>query len=123
VGAVTEQGARHVHRAGVVRDHHREEIDIGVAGGGRRVHGGHHARHGVVHFAGEAHAVCWRAPTRTYTRLMLFLLRSSPEGSFSVPSGICAMNAGRSGSRTSNALHTVWPALGVPGRSSSSFAA
>src|SRR3989344_3035925 len=53
---------------------------------------------------------------------MLFLLRNAPEGRARLPRGICAMKAGRSGSLTSKALHTVWPALGVPGSSSCSCA-
>ena len=53
---------------------------------------------------------------------MLFLLRSAPDGNARLPSAICAMKLGLNGSLTSKALHTVWPAFGVPGNSSCSWA-
>ena len=61
----------------------------------------------------RAQALWLLAPGRTYTRLMLFLFRSSPEGSFSAPSGICARNLGSNGSDTSKAEQTVCSAFDV----------
>ena len=56
----------------------------------------------------QPHQAVWPlTPGRTYTKLMLFLLRSGPDGNARLPSAICAMKLGLNGSLTSKALHTV----------------
>ena len=49
---VAQLGLRHLHRALVVRDHHRGEILIHVAGG-LDFHAGHHPRHRADIFGKE----------------------------------------------------------------------
>ena len=64
VAAMLQYQAGHLDRAGVVRNHHRQKVDVGVAAVAWCMHVLHHAGHSCVHVALEARECGWGARCR-----------------------------------------------------------
>ena len=100
-----ENQTRHIHRPLMVRDHHGQKINIGIARISRRMHVGHHFFHADIHFPGEA-----------LERLAIVSPHLRPV--MHVRSGMLGMRRTqppeRQEARRDHAFHAVWPRY--PGR-------
>lgn len=68
ITSVAKDKTRHFDRSGMVRDHHREKIDVSPSRSVHAVHIAHHAIHGLIHVDREWRDRRWRMSARQCVR-------------------------------------------------------